>query len=115
MTTYKIPKKVKLNAEAALILKKLGFHGGTKVGIKRAEQLAYQERISRDDVIEMWRWFQRHKFTSFPGYQKWVAMNYPIDKKYIRQFRGAVSWLLWGGIDAYEWIVDLKNELIKNT
>lgn len=90
----------------------MGYAGGTKTGFERAEQLATQTSISDETVRVMHAWFARHGptakngGTSYPGYRRFVKAVKNKDPSVFTKgkWRGAVSWLLWGGTPAYEWI-----------
>ena len=111
-----IPKNV---ADAAAIgnqLKDNGFAGGTQTGWDRGIQLEIEKKISLGDLADMRTWFARHGpdasngGTSYPGYCKWLDDGSPmISGK--NKYRGAVSWLIWGGDPAYLW---LKSKKVKD-
>jgi len=103
---------------AALIGVKLldkGFKGGTATGWARARQLS-GDRIDAESLADMRTWFARHGpdarsgGTSYPGYIKWIDAGSPMDSGH-NNYRGAVSWLIWGGDAAYKW---LKTGQIRN-
>ena len=95
---------------------KNGFAGGTKTGWDRAKQLANDTKIDVSSLADMRTWFARHGpdarngGTSYPGYCKWLQDGQPTNNP-SRNYRGAVSWLIWGGDAAYEW---LKTKEIRN-
>lgn len=104
----KIPKDVR---EAALTGQKLmsnGFKGGTETGWARAKQLS-GKYIDAGSLADMRTWFARHGpdaksgGTSYPGYLKWINAGSPMDSGH-GSYRGAVSWLIWGGDAAYKWL-----------
>ena len=105
----KIPISVKNQAEISLNLKDLGFKGGTETGWNRAEQLSNDKCIDLESLADMRTWFARHGpdaangGTSYPGYLKWKSDDSPMDSGF-NNYRGAVSWLLWGGDPAYTWL-----------
>ena len=105
----KIPQNVKDDALLGIKLLDLGFKGGTKTGWNRAEQLAYDEYIDLGSLADMRTWFARHGpdaengGTSYPGFCKWIEDDMPMDRGFSK-YRGAVSWLIWGGDAAYKWI-----------
>lgn len=103
----KIPKKVRKPAKEALYMKKLGFTGGTPTGWKRAKQLAFDKYIPLEDLRVMRAWFARHIYTSYPGYKRWVKEGKPLEGRK-DEFRGAISWNLWGGDEALKWIKSKK-------
>jgi len=112
MTNYKVPKSVKIEAQLGLKLHNLGFKGGTSTGWGRARQLINCEYVGISTIKTMKAWFARHGpsakngGTSYPGYKKWVKngkpMNFSKDNK--NDYRGAVSWLIWGGDPALKWV-----------
>ena len=105
----KIPKNVRDNALLGIKLLNKGFKGGTNTGWNRAKQLAYDEYIDSKSLADMRTWFARHGpdakngGTSYPGYCKWVKDGMPMNKNFSK-YRGAVSWLIWGGNAAYKWL-----------
>ena len=86
-------------------MKTNGYAGGTPTGWVRGKQIATGKTLSEQDLQIMRAWFARHRYTSYPGYQKWVKANRPtsapINSKLRNSYRGAVAWLLWGGDAAY--------------
>ena len=66
-------------------------------------------------LAEMRTWFARHGpdakngGTSYPSYCKWIKNGRPMHN-HKKNYRGAVSWLLWGGNPAYLW---LKSSRVK--
>ena len=115
--SVKIPLNVKQEAKKGIKLLEAGFKGGTQTGWKRGYQLANDSQISINDLADMRTWFARHgpdasnDGTSYPGYCKWL--NDKLSKKELNKnsYRGAVSWLIWGGDAAYIW---LKTSEIRN-
>jgi hypothetical protein len=105
----KIPINVEKEAKLGLELLKNGFAGGTQTGWDRAEQLANGKMIDVNSLADMRTWFARHGpdakngGTSYPGYCQWVQDGKPMNNP-SRDYRGAVSWLIWGGDAAYEWL-----------
>ena len=116
----KIPKKVKDDALLGIELMDRGFKGGTQTGWDRAEQLAYDEYIDSGSLADMRTWFARHGpdakngGTSYPGFCKWLEDGMPMDRGFSK-YRGAVSWLIWGGDAAYEWLKSSKIRKIVET
>ena len=59
-------------------------------------------------------WFARHGpdakngGTSYPGYLRWIEDGKPFTGKGKNKYRGAVSWLIWGGDAAYLWLKTIK-------
>jgi hypothetical protein len=49
-------------------------------------------------------WFARHKYTSRPGYEKWVHAGRPRDNPHFKSTGSIYAWLSWGGNAAYKWI-----------
>lgn len=113
----RVPRSVKRSATLALRLKKNRVQGGTETGWKRAVQLSTEYSVSLHTLVIMRAWFARHGpdarngGTSYPGYKKWVAAGRPINPRRKTRYRGAVSWLLWGGDQAYTW---LKTTRVQN-
>lgn len=113
----KIPLYVKQEAKKGIKLHEAGYMGGTQTGWDRGYQLANDARISINDLADMRTWFARHGpdaqngGTSYPGYCKWL--NDKLSKHILNKnsYRGAVSWLIWGGDAAYRW---LKTPEIRN-
>ena len=105
----KIPKKVRDDALLGIEMLDNGFKGGTQTGWDRAEQLAYDEYIDVGSLADMRTWFARHGpdakngGTSYPGFCRWIEDGMPMDSGFSK-YRGAVSWLIWGGDSAYEWL-----------
>lgn len=112
--TLKIPEYVKKDAQMGIKLLELGFAGGVQTGKNRAYQLANDKYINATSLKVMRAWYARHGpdaktgGTSYPGYLKWVADGKPMDKKSKNKYRGAVSWLIWGGDGAYKWLKTKK-------
>ena len=112
----KIPEKVSDNAKMGLLLRDEGFSGGTQTGWNRGEQLANNSTIDLQSLADMRTWFARHGpdagngGTSYPGYCEWVKLGAPTSTKEFSkdEFKGAVSWLIWGGDDAYTWLKSQK-------
>jgi len=110
--TFVPPAAVRRNAKLGLKLHKSGFKGGTQTGWNRARQLAEKESISLSTLATMRAWFARHgpdaanNGTSYPGYRKWIEDGSPTvpDNSNRDAYRGAVSWLIWGGDAAYKWL-----------
>ena len=118
-TEISIPIDVKNAAAIGNKLIDKGFSGGTQTGWDRGLQLESDAIISLKDLADMRTWFARHGpdarngGTSYPGYCKWLANGRPTqgDKN---KYRGAVSWLIWGGNPAYKWLKtpEISNLLI---
>ena len=112
---YKIPDGVKKQADIALKLRENGFKGGTQTGWSRARQLKNCQFISADVIKIMKAWFARHGpdanngGTSYPGYKKWLRDEKPMkgSKSDKNKYRGAVSWLLWGGDEGFRWVSNI--------
>lgn len=94
-----ISLSVRHAARLGLQMLHAGFRGSTSTGWERGQQLSRQRFIGPEDVREIRAWFARHRYTSYPGYVKWVRDGKPLvataDNR--DSYRGAVSWLLWGG------------------
>lgn len=112
------PTEVRKQAKLGLELRKNGFEGGTTTGWNRGAQLANDATIPISDLAVMRAWYARHGpdakngGTSYPGYLKWKNNKKPktATKENKDRYRGAVSWLIWGGDAAYLW---LKTEKIR--
>lgn len=110
----KIPSDVRKTAELGIKLLDMGYLGGTQTGWDRAKQLAFNEFIDIYSLADMRTWFARHGpdasngGTSYPGYCSWIKNGKPINKENTENYRGAVSWLIWGGDAAYKWLKTLK-------
>lgn len=108
-----IPKDVKEAAETGNVMINAGFEGGTQTGWNRGLQLANDKSIDSKSLADMRTWFARHGpdakngGTSYPGYCQWLADGSPMDHGFSR-YRGAVSWLIWGGDAAYLWLKSTK-------
>lgn len=113
---YKVPLAVKREAKLGLYMKQAGFAGGTSTGWARAQQLLKCDTVSARTIKTMKAWFARHGprakngGTSKPGYNKWVRDGKPtvptVHTKNI--YRGAVSWLVWGGDSAFRWVDNIS-------
>lgn len=112
---YKVPLSVKKEAEIGLLLRKNGFEGGTSTGWGRGKQLKECEYVSKHTIKIMKAWFARHGprakngGTSYPGYKKWVKNGKPKTpssppNSNKNDYRGAVSWLIWGGDEGLKWV-----------
>lgn len=122
--TIQIPRSVQQAAKLGLKLRNNGFTGGTQTGWNRAKQLT-GKLIDLKSLADMRTWFARHGpdakngGTSYQGYLKWLRMGKPSAKTTSsgqkRQFRGAVSWLIWGGDPAYLWLKqhNIQQQLVK--
>ena len=104
-----IPDDVRYAAELGLELIARGYKGGTQTGWDRGVQLADDETIDVESLADMRTWFARHGpdarngGTSYPGYCKWLADGSPSSGNF-SAYKGAVSWLIWGGDPAYRWL-----------
>ena len=103
-----VPQRVKNAARKGLVMHRNRLRGGTEAGWARARQLVSRKTICDYDVKIMRAWFARHRHTSYPGYQKWVADGNPLTASNKSKYRGAVAWLLWGGDPAYTWLMKIK-------
>lgn len=104
----KVPKNVKNVALYSFKLKKMGFGGGIETGWKRAKQLATREAIPIEDLRYMRAWFARHLYASYPSYKQWKKAGRPKDPKWHKK-HGIISWLIWGGDAAFNWVNSKKN------
>ena len=111
---FDVPETVAANAARALEMRKAGFKGGTKTGWARARQLSKPNaRVTRKTLEKIAWWFSRHRYTSLPGYRRWVRAGRPAAPTAgfkADDGRAAVAWLLWGGHAAEKWV---KRELKK--
>ena len=109
----KVPKKVKKVAEYSFKLKKMGFGGGLKTGWLRAKQLATKSEIPIEDLKFMRNWFARHIYASYPSYHKWIKAGKP-NETYWHNKHGIISWIIWGGTPAFEWVNSQSNINVLN-
>ena len=108
----KIPEGVRDAAITGLELIDAGYKGGTQTGWDRGAQLAEDDTIDLGSLADMRTWFARHGpdarngGTSYPGYCSWLEMGTPIHDSDVNKnsLKGAVSWLIWGGDQAYLWL-----------
>lgn len=106
--TINIPEDVRKEALKGLQLISNGFKGGTETGWARAHQLSGTS-IDSTSLADMRTWFARHGpdansgGTSYPGYRRWIDDGSPTNNGH-NLYRGAVSWLIWGGDAAYKWL-----------
>lgn len=103
-----IPQNVKKVAVYSFKLKEMGFEGGRETGWKRAKQLATKESISIQDLKYMRAWFARHLYASYPTYKKWQKAGRPKTSEWYNK-HGIISWLIWGGDAAFNWVNSKKN------
>lgn len=99
-----IPVKARRSAALGLLLHENGFAGGTQTGWDRAKQLSTSRLISDADARTIRNWFARHRHVSRMGYFKWIRDGMPLHPTdgNENKYRGAVSWLLWGGEFMYQ-------------
>lgn len=104
-----VPRSVARDASLGILMLKRGFAGGTPTGWNRAKQLAHDGYVDIKTLATMRAWFARHGpdartgGTSYPGYCAWLKDGKPLDRDF-GKYRGAVSWLIWGGNAAYRWL-----------
>jgi hypothetical protein len=110
----KVPENVKKTAQYSLKLHKLGFKGGLETGFKRAKQLATKESIPIEDLRYMRAWFSRHIYASYPSYRSWIKDGRPKNEKKWFNKHGILSWLIWGGTEAFNWVNTMKNIKLLN-
>lgn len=103
-----VPELVKKSAKYAFQLKKLGFHGATSTGWRRAKQLATKSEIPIEDLRYMRNWFARHIYTSYPGFKKWKLLGRPKTKEHHNK-HAILSWLTWAGDQGFRWVNSDKN------
>lgn len=97
---FKVPAGAKGNARKVLAWKEEhgdAVKGMTATGWRRARQLANDETVTGQDLIDMAAWFARHG--ADPATKK-VAEEYK-DEPW--RDAGYVSWLGWGGDSAKTW------------
>lgn len=97
---FKIPKKVKENAQRGLDLRKEYGRGGTNVGMSTARYLVSNDTASPEKVRHIAKYFPRHKGDNLD------EKNPPSN--------GWIAWLLWGSDEAWRWsqnIVDRMNKM----
>ena len=111
MAGHVVPAEVRSTARLGYLMHQAGFLGGTNTGWARGRQLATRPTVNTQTLRIMRAWFARHGprarggGTSYPGYLKWMRDGSPVDPDGIsRKYRGAVSWLLWGGDPAMAWV-----------
>jgi KaiC/GvpD/RAD55 family RecA-like ATPase len=104
---HSVPMGASLNAQKAIDwLEKYGrkeVTAGTKVGLKRAYQLANGIKLTDDEVKKMAQ-FNRHRKNSR------IADKY---KDTPWKDNGYVAWLLWGGDTGVDWAIEKSKELQK--
>jgi len=107
---YKVPTAVAREARKGLEMHRQGFMGGTTTGWNRARQLSTCSHVSAKTIRVMKAWFARHKYTSYPGYQKWVWAGKPttLTSANKRIYRGAVAYLIWGGVEGQKWVEGIR-------
>lgn len=99
-TRFKVPAGAKGNARKVLAWKKehgAAVKGMTDTGWARARQLAGEDTVTGQDLIEMAAWFARHGAD---------AATRKVAEEYQREpwrDAGWVSWLGWGGDTARTW------------
>ena len=91
-------------ARRALKWKEEGKHGGTRVGLARANQLARKEALSADTVMRMHSFFSRHavdkQATGFNSGEE----GFPSP--------GRVAWDLWGGDAGASWSKQKRDQIM---
>jgi chemotaxis protein histidine kinase CheA len=92
---FKIPEKVKKNANKGLELHKQ-FGGATSVALAAGRHLANNESISVEKVRHIAKYLESHK-------------NKSRDEKSVDS--GYVGWQMYGGNDAYEWSTNVVKQL----
>lgn len=116
INNIKIPTEVKKAALLGVKLRDNGFEGGTQTGWDRGVQLSQEKTIDLGSLADMRTWFARHGpdashgGTSYPKYCEWLSVGKPMQPNGFGKsnFKGAVSWLLWGGDPAYKWLKSPK-------
>lgn len=103
----KVPSNVQKWAAYAFKLKDMGFKGAQETGWKRARQLATQETIPIEDVRYMHAWFNRHIYTSYPGFKEWIKEGRPKTKEWQNK-RSIIAIVTWGGPAALKWLNSKK-------
>ena len=91
---FKPSESMAAEAKRALKWHEEGHHGGTLVGLARANQLAKRENLTATTVKRMHSFFSRHevdkKGKGFSG-----GDGYPS--------KGRVAWAMWGGDAGQSW------------
>ncbi len=95
------PAAVAREAERGLKLREETGHGGTEVGVARAEQLRDRKALTSEDITSMSSYFARHEVDK-QG-KDWDNEEKPS--------AGKVAWLLWGGEPGREWADKMKAKL----
>ena len=80
--------------------------GGTDVGIRRAKQISASEKLSEEDVLDMYAFFSRHEV------DKQAEGFSPGEKGY--PSNGRIAWSLWGGDTGFEWSKRERDKIMKD-
>lgn len=103
---FKVPAGAKGNARKVLAWKKehgAAVKGMTDTGWARARQLAGEDTVTGQDLIEMAAWFARH------GADAATRKVAEVYKSEPWRDAGWVSWLGWGGDTARTWAQETVN------
>ena len=102
--SYQPPKGVQEAAARGLKLRQEHGRGGTEVGVARARDLSNGRRVSRDTVMRMASFFERHAGDlKAPKNKDPGAPGYPG--------AGLVAHLLWGGDPGVTWSARIKAQI----
>jgi HK97 family phage prohead protease len=101
--SYQPTQGMKDEAERAIKWKDEGHDGGTRIGLTRARQIIRGENLSRDTVLRMYSYFERHLV------DKQAEGFYPDEKGY--PSAGRVAWGLWGGDAGHSWSKKIREQI----
>jgi hypothetical protein len=102
--SYKPPKGVQEAAARGLKFRQEHGRGGTEVGVARARDLSNGRRVSRDTIMRMASYFERHAVDlKAPKNKDPGAPGYPG--------AGLVAHLLWGGDPGVSWSARIKAQI----
>jgi hypothetical protein len=91
------------NASRALRWKDDGFDGGTRIGLRRANQIVNRENLSEETVVRMFSFFSRHEVDKQADGFYSGQEGYPSN--------GRVAWDLWGGDAGFTWSRNIVQKL----
>ena len=80
--------------------------GGTDVGIRRAKQISASEKLSEEDVLDMYAFFSRHEVDKQAEGFSPGENGYPSN--------GRIAWSLWGGDTGFEWSKRERDKIMKD-
>jgi HK97 family phage prohead protease len=103
--SYKPTQGMKEEAQRAINWREDGHRGGTRIGITRARQIVRGDNLSRDTVMRMYSYFERHLV------DKQAEGFYPDEDGY--PSAGRVAWGLWGGDAGHTWSSNIRDQLMR--